>query len=82
MCDPFVTPWSVVCQAPLSIAFPKQEYWSGLPFLSLGDSSQSRIEPASPESPALAGYSLPLSHLGSPLFYICYFIDFIDFYFI
>ena len=29
----FVTPWTVVCQAPLSMAFPRQEYWHGLPFL-------------------------------------------------
>ena len=28
----FVTPWTVACQAPLSMGFPIQEYWSGLPF--------------------------------------------------
>ena len=28
----FVTPWTVVCQAPLSMGFSRQEYWSGLPF--------------------------------------------------
>ena len=28
----FATPWAVVCQAPLSMGFPRQEYWSGLPF--------------------------------------------------
>ena len=28
----FATPWTVVCQAPLSVGFPRQEYWSGLPF--------------------------------------------------
>ena len=32
----FVTPWTVACQAPLSMGFSKQEYWSGLPFLSAG----------------------------------------------
>ena len=32
----FVTPWTVVCQAPLSMEFSRQEYWSGLPFPSLG----------------------------------------------
>ena len=31
------TPWTVACQAPLSTGFPRQEYWSGLPFLSPGD---------------------------------------------
>ena len=33
----FVTPWTVVCQASLSIAFSRQEYWRGLPFLCPGD---------------------------------------------
>ena len=33
----FVTPWTVVYQAPLSMGFSRQEYWSGLPFPSLGD---------------------------------------------
>jgi len=32
----FVTPRTVACQAPLSIGFPRQEYWSGLPFSSPG----------------------------------------------
>ena len=31
----FVTPWTMACQAPLSMGFPRQEYWSGLPFPSL-----------------------------------------------
>ena len=38
----FVTPWTVVCQAPLSMEFSRQEYWSGLPFPSPGESSQTR----------------------------------------
>ena len=32
-----VIPWTVACQAPLSMRFPRQEYWSGLPFPSPGD---------------------------------------------
>ena len=32
MSDSFVTPWTVACQAPLSMDFSQQEYWSGLPF--------------------------------------------------
>ena len=28
----FATPWTVACQAPLSVEFSRQEYWSGLPF--------------------------------------------------
>ena len=34
MSDSFETLWTVAYQAPLSMAFPRQEYWSGLPFLS------------------------------------------------
>ena len=37
MSDSFATPGTVVCQAPLSMRFPRQEYWSGLPFPSQGD---------------------------------------------
>ena len=55
----FVIPWAVAHQAPLSIGFPKQEYWNGLPFPSPGDLSNPGIEPA---SPALEADSLPLSH--------------------
>ena len=50
--DSFVTPWTVACQAPLSMRFPGQEYWSGLPFPSLGDLPYPGIEPG---SPVLAG---------------------------
>ena len=49
------TPWTVACQAPLSVEFPSQEYWSGLPFPTPGDLLDLRIEPTSPEAPALAG---------------------------
>ena len=48
----FVTPWTVACQAPLSMGFSRQEYWSGLPFPSPGDLPNPGIKP---ESPALAG---------------------------
>jgi len=48
----FVTPQTVACQTPLSTGFPRQEYWSGLPFPSLGDLPNLGIEPT---SPALAG---------------------------
>ena len=41
----FVTPWTVVRQAPLSMGFPRQEYWSGLPYLSLGGLFNPEIEP-------------------------------------
>ena len=51
----FATPWTVAHQAPLSMNFSRQEYWSGLPFPSPGDLPDSGIEPMSAVSPALAG---------------------------
>ena len=45
--DSFVTPWTVACQAPLSMGFPRQEYCSRLPFPSPGDLSDPGIEPTS-----------------------------------
>ena len=51
----FVTPWTVAHQAPLSMEFPKQEYWSGLPFPSPGHLPDPGTKPSSLESPALAG---------------------------
>ena len=59
-----VTPWTAARQAPLSMGFSRQEYWSGLPFPSLRDLSNPRIES---ESPALQADSPLLSHWGSPL---------------
>ena len=41
---PFVIPWTAAHQAPLSIGFPKEEYWSGLPFPSPGDLPNPRTE--------------------------------------
>ena len=52
----FVTPWTVAHQAPLSIEFSRQEYWSGLPFPSPGDLPDPGIESSSPE---LQADSLP-----------------------
>ena len=43
----FVTPWTVAYQASLSMGFSRQEYWSGLPFLSPGDRPDPEIEPRS-----------------------------------
>ena len=51
----FVTLWTVACQAPLSMEFPRQGYWSGLSFPSPGYFSDPGIEPVSLASPALAG---------------------------
>ena len=44
----FVTPWTVACQAPLSMRFSRQEYWSGVPFPSLGYLPHPGIKPRSP----------------------------------
>ena len=49
MSDSFVTPWTVACQASLSMRFPRQEYWSGLPFPSPGDLPDPGVKPMSPE---------------------------------
>ena len=43
----FTIPWTVTCQAPLSVEFPKQEYWSGLPFPSPQDLPDPGIKPTS-----------------------------------
>ena len=48
----FATPWAVARQALLSMGFPRQEYWSGLPFHPPGDVPDPGTEP---KSPALAG---------------------------
>ena len=57
---PTVTPWTVAPQAPLSMGFSRQEYWSELPCPSPGDFPNPGIEHASLMSPALQVCSLPL----------------------
>ena len=47
-CPTLETPWTVACQATLSMGFPRQEYWSGLPFYSPGDLPNPGIKPTSP----------------------------------
>ena len=44
----FATPWTVACLVPLSMGFPRQECWSGLPFPSPGDLPNPGIEPFGP----------------------------------
>ena len=60
----FVTPWTIACQAPLSMEFSRQEYWSGLPFSSLEDLPDPGIEL---RSPSLQADSLPSESPGKPL---------------
>ena len=69
-CPTFVTPWAVAGQVPLSMGFPRQEYWSGLPFPSPGDFPDPGIEPKSLISPALAGRFFTTEPPGKPS--ICY----------
>ena len=58
----FATPWTVTYQAPRSIGFSRQEYWSGLPFPSPGDLPNPGIEPG---SPALQTDALPSEPLAA-----------------
>ena len=58
-----VTPWTVACQAPLSMEFARQEYWGGLPFPSPGDLPNLDIKP---RSPVLQADSLPSEPPGKP----------------
>ena len=63
-CPTLATPWAVACQTSLSMGFSRQEYWSGLPFLSPGDLPDPGIEP---RSPALQADSLPIELRGQPV---------------
>ena len=60
MSNSSATPWIVARQVPLSMGFPRRDYWSGLPFPSVGDLPNPGIKSAS-----LPVDSLPLSHQGS-----------------
>ena len=61
-----MNPWTVAHQAPLSMGFSRQEYWSGLPFPSPGDLPDPGIEPG---FPALEADSLPSEPPGKPHLY-------------
>ena len=65
-----VTPWTVACPPPLSIACSRQDYWSGLPFPSPGDLPNPGIKPASPVAPVLAGRFLTTEPPGKPIYFI------------
>ena len=71
MCIPscaavFANHWAIALQAPLSMGFSMQEYWSGLPFPSSGCLHDPRIKPVSPASPALAGRYFTTAPPGKP----------------
>ena len=59
----FVTLWTVACQAPLSLGFPRQDYWSRLSFPPPGDLPDPGIEPM---SPALSGGFFTTEPPGKP----------------
>ena len=63
----FVTPWTVACQATLSVRFPRQEYWSRLPFLAPGIFLTQGSNPCLLGLPHWQVNLLPLNHLGSTL---------------
>ena len=66
-----VTPWTVVYQAPLSLGFPRQEYWSELPFPSPGALPNPGTEPT---PPALAGRFFSTEPPGKPLCEVCIYL--------
>ena len=71
----FVTPWTVAGQSPLSMGFPRQEYWSGVPCPTPGNLPDPGIEPSSFMSPVLAGWqadSLPLRPPRKPVLLLNY----------
>ena len=63
----YPTLWSVACQAPLSVGFFRQEYWSRLTFPPPGNLPNTGIKPVSPASPTLQADSLPIESLGKPM---------------
>ena len=69
MSDSFVTPWTVVHQAPLSVEFSRQEYWNGLPFPPPGDLPNPEMKLTFPRSPALTGRFFTTAP-GTPFLYI------------
>ena len=64
-------PWTVACQAPLSMGFSRQEYQTGLPFPSPRNLPDPGIEPRSLMSPAWQADSLPLRHRGKAQWVHC-----------
>ena len=63
----FGTIWTVALQAPLSMGFHRQEYWSGLPFPTPEDLPDPGIKPLSPASSALAGRFFTTEPPGKPM---------------
>ena len=71
-CSPLEIPWTVARQTPLSMGFPRQEHWSGLPFPSPEELPNPGIEPT---TPALAGRSFITEPPGKPNTPFFFFIE-------
>ena len=67
----FAMSWTVTRQAPLSMGFPRQDYWSRLPLPSPQDLPDPGIKSAPPPSPTLQACYLPLGHWGGLLTLLC-----------
>ena len=65
----FVIPWTVAHQAPLFMGVSRPDYWSVLPFFSLGDLPDPGVELMSLASPALVGGFLTTEPPGKPVFF-------------
>ena len=74
-CPTVATPWTVALQAPLSMGFLRQEYWSGLPFPSPGDLPDPGIKPM---SPVLAGEFFTIEPPGKPCGIVLYSIVYLS----
>ena len=72
---PFATLWTAARQAPLSLGFFRQEYWSGLPCPPPGNLPNPGIKPASLTSPVLAGIFFNTSATWEALFFFFFYID-------
>ena len=70
LCLTLRTPWAVDCQALLSMGYPRQEYWSGLPFPPPGDLPDSVVETRSLET-SVAGRFLTAEPLLLPIIFLC-----------
>ena len=66
LCLILLQPWTVASQAPLSMGFPRQEYWSWLPCPPPGDLPDPGIKSVSPMSPALEGRLFTTEPLKKP----------------
>ena len=82
MSDSFETSWTLALEAPLSMGFSRQEFWSGLPFPSPGHLPDPGVEPGhlpdpgvEPVSLSLAGWFFTTEPPGKPIAFLYWFGD-------